>query len=850
MTAAGHFVVARRNAFSAAVMMADSVCAANSRSAGKVPRETVVRGGIVDADTGCVRSTVHILITRPRTGSLGGPGGRTNRSRIGVAVRLTLTGLANAEVVDRFARERTAGLVPSGNPRHAGARQTDTQLVLSDHADEGRRVIKVEVGVVALAVGPAALGAATLLAGHDPLHADGLFVPAVSMSLTLRSHPEVVVWDVVAGKHHAELLNENRVPVVERHGRTRNLGGDVLGRQFITWLDLVSRTARQRQSDQPQKKDDANEGLGGCSHGTNIGDSRGVGRTTLLISAAGYTPAVLLPSPPVHLGLRQLPAGLLLALLIGPLLGCGEPEPGPPPPLPDDFLVSGEIVCDAPVSGLARLSEEGAERGLLPGSAPHEFAQSQVVAQDLDGDGDIDLLYPIAGSGVLTVFRNDGEGFFEVGSQLPYPPGVPPTGTAAAVDLTGDGLPEVILASSPQFFVFPNQGDGNFGSAYELYNEAQGGERFRYPSFAFGDADGDGDLDLAGFAHEPADSNPDDQDPEDGPLDFEGSRDVLMLLEAGALEETLLLESVGTGTLGLVGTFTDRDHDGDQDLLIPSDRDLTIAFWRNDGNDSGGVPQLTDDAADIHADVLMDGMGVDSADLNGDGLLDYCITDTGDPVCLVSDGSGGYIEMGTAMGLSPVDPPLDSISTIGWSIDFTDLENDGVPEVIQSSGPLFDGPGGEVVWPDLLWEMDGSGQFVDRSAGVGFDSLGNHFALASADFNADGFLDVILTGPGTTPLLHMNSCGDNAWLAIELIGPPGNQEGFGARAEVTGSGGTQIRELYNLRGMGQGPSRFQFGLGSDDEAERVRIEWPDGAVSEAERVPTRRFMRVTHPSLL
>ena len=96
----------------------------------------------------------------------------------------------------------------------------------------------------------------------------------------------------------------------------------------------------------------------------------------------------------------------------------------------------------------------------------------------------------------------------------------------------------------------------------------------------------------------------------------------------------------------------------------------------------------------------------------------------------------------------------------------------------------------------------------------------------------------------------MNSCGDNAWLAIELIGPPGNQEGFGARAEVTGSGGTQIRELYNLRGMGQGPSRFQFGLGGDDEAERVRIEWPDGAVSEAERVPTRRFMRVTHPSLL
>ena len=154
VTAAGYFVVARRNALSATVVMADSVCAANSWSAGKVPRETVVRGGIVDADTGCVRSTVHVLIAGPRTGSLRGPGGRTNRSRIGIAVRLTLTSLADAEVVDRFARERTAGLIPSGNPRHAGARQTDAQLVLRDHADEGRRVIKVEVGIVALTVGP------------------------------------------------------------------------------------------------------------------------------------------------------------------------------------------------------------------------------------------------------------------------------------------------------------------------------------------------------------------------------------------------------------------------------------------------------------------------------------------------------------------------------------------------------------------------------------------------------------------------------------------------------------------------------------------------------------------------
>jgi len=241
---------------------------------------------------------------------------------------------------------------------------------------------------------------------------------------------------------------------------------------------------------------------------------------------------------------------------------------------------------------------------------------------------------------------------------------------------------------------------------------------------------------------------------------------------------------------------------------------------------------------------------VDSADLNGDGLLDYCITDTGDPVCLLSDGVGGYIESGSAIGLVPSASPLKEISTIGWSIDLADIDNDGNVEAIQSSGPLFDGPGGTVDWPDRFWRGLAGGTFVDATDEVGFGDLGPNYALATADFNADGYLDIVVTGAGGTPLLWMNSCGDNAWLSIELIGLPGNQEAIGARAEVTTSAGTQVRELYTLRGKGQGPSRFHFGLGDHDSADRVRIEWPDGSVSEAEQVPSRRFVRVTHPDLL
>jgi len=539
----------------------------------------------------------------------------------------------------------------------------------------------------------------------------------------------------------------------------------------------------------------------------------------------------------------------MVLFLWSPLpLAC--PGPGEePPPLPADFQLSSEQVCPAPTSGIARLTEESSLRGLPPVSAVHEFVQSQVVAQDVDGDGDIDLVYPSSSDGRQEVHLNDGDGYFSSGGVLPETPNGPPSGSVGLTDIDGDGRPDAFYATSPTIWLYPNLGSGQFGTPVVFYDEPSSGIQYRYPSFSLGDADGDGDLDFAGFAHERADVGP-PTNPDDGPSEFEGSRDVLLITEDGVAHTALELEPEGNGTLGLVGTFTDRDHDGDMDLLIPSDRDLSIAFWRNDGADSSGLPQLTDDAEAIHANVLMDGMGVDSADLNGDGFLDYCITDTGDPVCLVSDGQGAYIESGSAIGLVPSSSPLEEISTIGWSIDLADLDNDGQVEAVQSSGPLFDGPGATVAWPDRLWHGQAGGTFLDVTDEVGFGDLGPNYALATADFDGDGYLDIIVTGTGKTPLLWMNSCGNNAWLSIELIGLPGNQEALGARAEVTTGTDTQIRELYSLRGMGQGPSRFHFGLGEHDVADRLRIEWPDGSVSEAEQVPGRRFVRVTHPDLL
>ena len=70
-----------------------------------------------------------------------------------------------------------------------------------------------------------------------------------------------------------------------------------------------------------------------------------------------------------------------------------------------------------------------------------------------------------------------------------------------------------------------------------------------------------------------------------------------------------------------------------------------------------------------------------------------------------------------------------------------------------------------------------------------------------------------------------------------------NAEGFGARVQVGGD----IQEMHNVQAVGQSVSRLHFGLG-EEERVSVRVEWPDGAVSEATDVPVDRLVTVSHPS--
>ncbi len=553
----------------------------------------------------------------------------------------------------------------------------------------------------------------------------------------------------------------------------------------------------------------------------------------------------------------------ILLLFCLAVVACGPPGDDDDASAGDDddtsdlndhpFADGGEVFCEDPVSGFDRFTEATAERGIVldtpDGGLPENQRTATVVAHDGDGDGDVDLFFSHP-SGAPQTFANDGAGNFTAVPQTAAVPspglvGTTPTGVFGMADLTGDAAPDLVTIGLGTILFAPNEGELTFGDFVGLdWSPAA------YPmafSFNLGDVDADGDLDLFLPGLDPfADGFP------------AGDRSLSRLYRNDGTGLSLAAEvplAGGQEGLSVLGVFTDRDADGDQDLFVMADRAQwgwpASAFYRNDGNDPDGDAILVDDAAAIGADLAFSGMGVDVLDMNGDGVFDYCMSDVGRPKCLTSLGDGTWFENGLALGLEI--PPLDDGQDwSGWSTDVADFDNDGVEDLAISAAfpavpPDFDFGADFSVQPDAIWQGEPDGTFVMRSEEVGFDSEHLHYGSVVADLDGDGYLEIVTSGNGDDVHVFWNSCGEGAWLAVDLVGLPPNQEAYGARVTVDAGGVRKMRELQNLRAFGQGPSQVHFGLGAADVADSVTVHWPDGTVTVSRDVPVRRKITIGHP---
>ena len=410
-------------------------------------------------------------------------------------------------------------------------------------------------------------------------------------------------------------------------------------------------------------------------------------------------------------------------------------------------------------------------------------------------------------------------------------------------DFDHDGLLDLVLFGPRGIWVSRNQGSFNFGSLASVYTEVQSDPGVPLSAVQF-DGDTDGDLDLVLLGLDPVSVLDSDGVGTQGSLE----RYLERRGERYVLAETLKPES-GEG-ISMVGLASDRDGDGDLDLLAPSLRGsfgmAPTAFYTNPSADESG--EWRDSAGPLSADLAVSGMGVDSADLNQDGAWDYCISDLNRLQCLLSQKDGSFSEGAQALGLALQGLESDQ-GWSGWSLELADLDNDGQEDLAVVAGSPLTVVGDERNYEgasNFLWRREGAG-FVSVDGGD-FLSTVEHYGLVAADLDEDGRLELLSTGLSDELQLHRLPCSQAGWTSVRLAGPRENLRGLGATVEVETEGGVQRQALDGIRGLAQGPARAHFGLGDSALIERLTVPWPDGTVTETRSVPVNRSVVVPHPS--
>jgi hypothetical protein len=462
-----------------------------------------------------------------------------------------------------------------------------------------------------------------------------------------------------------------------------------------------------------------------------------------------------------------------------------------------------------------------------------------VALGDLDGDGlanDVCLVDPRTDDVIISPAPGTGERYaafaLRPDSAVYDPTKMAPMGCLFA-DLNEDGLMDVVVyywGRTPIAFLRKKREILLSPASFVSQELLSGGERWYTNAGLVADIDGDGHADLVFGNYF-----------KNGSVVLGGSESVEMQssmshADNGGSKSILLWKSarsgdlpsveyrraqevepiLGTGwTLAMAACDIDGDflpeiyiaNDYGPDVLLHNESSPGhLSFRKLRGHRGFATPK-----SKVLGQDSFKGMGVDCADLNGDGIPDLIVSNITDSYALeesnlvyvstgdrtaIRNGLAPYREVGENLGLART----------GWSWDvrFGDFDNDGVEEVVQAAGfdkgnvdrwaelqelamgndlmlsnpahwPHF-GPGDELSGVrdhNRFFVRSGSGRFFDLAQWVGMSDPQLSRGIAVGDVDGDGRLDLIVANQWGDSFLFRNiSESHGAFLSLHVLLDP------------------------------------------------------------------------------
>ncbi len=311
-----------------------------------------------------------------------------------------------------------------------------------------------------------------------------------------------------------------------------------------------------------------------------------------------------------------------------------------------------------------------------------------------------------------------------------------------AVDVNGDGKPDLVSANqnsitANSLTVLINDGAGGFPTSATLSTGSQ-----PY-SVAAADFTGDGKMDLVCANY--------------------GGNSITVFRNNGSGGFSPLI-TVPVGTRPKSVTVADVNSDGRPDIICANSSSSTLSILLNEG--SGYYFTSVDSSPATGTGPAC----VTAADVNGDGKVDLVVANLTDTVhaftVLTNDGTGKF-------AAAPV--PNNFFKT-SW-VTVADVNHDGFTDVIC----LGSGATGNAV---SIYTNNGTGAFTLASSAT---TGSTPYAVASADINGDGHLDLITANQGNNTMTILTNNGSGGF-ALALSPTVGSGPESLAVGDVNGDG--------------------------------------------------------------